>query len=109
MSKKMCYPSWNLFEFTAKVLHRLPVLRSLDFGMESSFYIHKWPFKIIPISLVYLKITIVSTLDLLNIMSTKPLSQTLQELHIKLSGRCCLIYNSVNIMREVLPRMEALH
>jgi hypothetical protein len=42
-------------------------------------------------------------------MSTKPLAQTLQQLHIKLSGIYCRIHDSANIMRKVLPRMGVLH
>ncbi|CAF4861796.1 unnamed protein product, partial [Rotaria sp. Silwood1] len=107
LSRKLCYPSWNLCEFITKILNHLSALRSLDFGMESSFFLHHWPFKTIQVPLVYLAITLNITRTLLDIMSTEPLSHTLEQLHIKLLDESYLI-NSLGAIR-LLPRMKALH
>ncbi|CAF4682911.1 unnamed protein product, partial [Rotaria sp. Silwood2] len=85
LSKELSYPSWNLFEFVTKIMKNLFGLRSLNFGMETSFFLHRWPFKTIQTLLIYLSVTLSTTCDLLNIMSIQPLTCTLQELHIKLS------------------------
>ncbi|CAF4110932.1 unnamed protein product, partial [Rotaria sordida] len=107
LSRKLCYPSWNLCEFITEILNHLSALRSLDLGMESSFFLHHWPFKTIQMPLIYLAITLNITGTLLDIMLTEPLSHTLEQLHIKLCDGSYLI-NSLGAIR-LLPRMKALH
>ncbi|CAF4315515.1 unnamed protein product [Rotaria sp. Silwood2] len=107
LTKKKCYPPWNLCEFVQKVLRRLSALRLLDLGMETSFFLHLWPLKTIPTHLIYLRITLTKTQDLLHIMSTTPLACTLQQLHIKMS--VCNDINRSLHAKDCLPRMEALH
>ena len=75
--------------------------------MEPSFVLYHWPFKIIQMPLNYLAITLNSTCTLLDIMSTEPLSHTLQELHIKLVDECYL-ENSLDKI-HLLPEMKVLH
>jgi hypothetical protein len=75
--------------------------------MESSFFLHRWPFKAIQIHLIYLTITLSTTRSLLDIMSTEPLSHTLQQLHIKLADKSYVL-NSLDAIC-VLPRMKSLH
>jgi hypothetical protein len=58
MTKETLHPLWNLYEFLERTLGRLPTLQSLDLGMETSFYLHKWPFKMIQASLTFLKISL---------------------------------------------------
>ena len=55
----------------------------------------------------YLAITLNSTCTLLDIMSTEPLSHTLQELHIKLAAECYL-ENSLDKI-HLLSEMKVLH
>jgi hypothetical protein len=107
MSRKLSYPSWNLCEFITKTLNHLSALRLLDLGMESSFFLHRWPFKTIQIPLIYLTITLSTTDALLSIMLTEPLSHTLQQLHINLAHESYHRNNLDTIL--LLPRMEALH
>ncbi|CAF1006048.1 unnamed protein product [Rotaria sordida] len=108
MTKKIAYPLWNLKEFLEKILCYLPTLQSLDLGMETSFYLHKWPFKTIQTPLIYLKISIARTLDVIDILSTNPLSHTLKQLHIKMPDFCG--YRSFSSFdKNILPRMESLH
>ncbi|CAF2725237.1 unnamed protein product [Rotaria sp. Silwood2] len=107
LSQELCYPSWNLLEFVTEVINNLVGLRSLNLGLESSFFLHRWPFKTIQTPLIYLSITLSTTCDLLNIMLTQPLTYTLQELHIKLSHMYNIIYSLDR--RHLLPRMESLH
>ncbi|CAF4968444.1 unnamed protein product [Rotaria sp. Silwood1] len=107
IGKKLCYPSWNLCEFINKILNHPCALRSLDLGMESSFFLHHWPFKTIQIPLLYLAITLDTADVLLNIMSTEPLQHTLEQLHIKLADNSCLQDNLGAIHR--LSEMKALH
>ncbi|CAF2835867.1 unnamed protein product [Rotaria sp. Silwood2] len=107
IGKKLCYPSWNLCEFINKILNYPCALRSLDLGMESSFFLHHWPFKTIQIPLLYLAITLDTADVLLNIMSTEPLQHTLEQLHIKLVHKSCLQDNLDAI--HLLSEMKALH
>ncbi|CAF4686857.1 unnamed protein product, partial [Rotaria sp. Silwood1] len=106
--RKLCYPSWNLCEFITEILNHLSALPSFDLGMESLFFLHYWPFKIIQIPLTYLTITLSTTRNLLDIMSTEPLSRTLEQLHIKLAHECFLINSSLDGI-NLLPQMKALH
>ncbi|CAF1480215.1 unnamed protein product [Rotaria sp. Silwood1] len=108
LSRKLCYPSWNLCEFITEILNHLSALPSFDLGMESLFFLHYWPFKIIQIPLTYLTITLSTTRNLLDIMSTEPLSRTLEQLHIKLAHECFLINSSLDGI-NLLPQMKALH
>ncbi|CAF2852935.1 unnamed protein product, partial [Rotaria sp. Silwood2] len=108
MIKKRGYPLWNLKEFVEKILCYLPTLQSLDLGMETSFYLHKCPFQTISTPLIYLKISINRTLDVIDILSTKPLSHTLKQLHIKMPDFCG--YRSFSSFdKNTLPRIESLH
>jgi hypothetical protein len=107
ISKNFSYPPWNLCKFITKLFNHLSALRSLDLGMESSFFSHVWPFKIIQMPLNYLAITLSSIRTLLDIMSTEPLSHTLQELHIKLTRQ----YHLENSLDKIhlIPEMKVLH
>jgi hypothetical protein len=108
MTKHVGYPLWNLTDFVNKILCHLPLLQSLDLGMESSFYLPHWRFKMIQAPLIYVKISLGKTHDLIDIMSTKPLSHTLQQLHIKIPDVCSDIEFSLRD-KSFLPRMESLH
>ncbi|CAF2487096.1 unnamed protein product [Rotaria sp. Silwood2] len=108
ITKELSYPSWNVMEFVTEIFNHLPALRSLDLGMEPSFFLHRWPFQTIQTPLINLTITLVGTRDLLLIMSTKPLAHTLQQLHITMSDISDnLNHRPHNI--NLLPRMERLH
>jgi len=76
MTKVVGYPLWNLSDFVNEILCHLPNLHSLDLGMESSFYLPYWELKMIQAPLIYLKISLGETQDLIAMMSTKPLSYT---------------------------------
>ncbi|CAF4703699.1 unnamed protein product [Rotaria sp. Silwood2] len=108
MTRKVAYPSWNLCEFLERTLCHLRTLQSLDLGMETSFDLHKWPFKTIQAPLIYLKITLGRTSLLIDILSTKPLSYTLQQLHIKIADFCGDMWLCLRD-KDFLPRMESLH
>ncbi len=84
MTKEAIHPLWNLCEFLERTLGRLPTLQSLDLGMETSFYLHKWPFRMIQASLIFLKILLNMESLIIKILSTKPLSYTLQQLHVRI-------------------------
>ncbi len=107
LGRKLCHPSWNLCEFVNKILNHPSGLHSLDLGMESSFFLHHWPFKTIQISLRYLAITLDAADILLNIMSTEPLQHTLEQLHVKVADYSCLQDNLDAI--HLLPEMKVLH
>ncbi|CAF4055709.1 unnamed protein product [Rotaria sordida] len=108
MTREVAYPIWNSYEFLERTVCRLPTLQSLDLGMETSFDLHGWPFKMIQAPLTYLKISLGRTHLLIDIFSTKPLSSTLQQLHIKISDFCGDMYFSLRD-KDFLPRMESLH
>ncbi|CAF1063810.1 unnamed protein product [Rotaria sordida] len=108
MTREVAYPIWRLCEFLEKTLCRLPTLQSIDLGMDTSFCLHKWPFKMIQAPLIYLKISLGRTYLLIDILSTKPLSSTLQQLHIKILDFCGDIDFSLR-KKDFLPRMESLH
>lgn len=107
LSRRLCYPSWNLYDFISRIFDHMFALRSLDFGMESSFWLHKWSFKTIHLPLTHLTITLYTTCDLINIMLTEPLSHTLEQLHITLSDEYDIKY-SLNAISH-LPEMKTLH
>ncbi|CAF1400667.1 unnamed protein product [Adineta steineri] len=107
LTAKLCYPLWNLCEFITEILNHMSALCSLDLGMGSSFFLHRWPFKTIQMPLTYLAITLSVTHTLLDIMSTEPLSHTLEQLHIKLCGGPGLM-ESLGAIR-LLPQMKVLH
>jgi hypothetical protein len=108
MTKEVGYPLWNFTAFVNKILRHLHNLQSFDLGMESSFNLPYWRFKMIQAPLIYLKISLGKTHDLIDIMSTKPLSYTLQQLHIKIPDVCNDITFSLRD-KDFLPRMESLH
>ncbi len=56
MTKEAIHPLWNLCEFLERTLGRLPTLQSLDLRMETSFYLHKWPFEMIYVDVYVIKI-----------------------------------------------------
>ncbi|CAF3322938.1 unnamed protein product [Rotaria socialis] len=107
MTKRLGYPSWHLWEFLERTLCHLPILQSLDLGMETSFALHDWRFKAIQAPLTYLKITLGRAHLLIHILSTKPLSFTLQQLHVYISDFShmwlCLR------KKDLLPRIASLH
>ncbi|CAF4498120.1 unnamed protein product [Rotaria sp. Silwood2] len=108
ITKSMAYPSWNMCEFLERTLCCLPNLQSLDLGMETSFVLYKWPFKAIEAPLTYLKISLARTHFLIDIFSTKPLSYTLKQLHIKIRDLCGDFGFSLR-NKGLLHRMESLH
>jgi hypothetical protein len=75
--------------------------------MELSFFLHHWPFKTIQLPLIYLAITLSTTCILLDIMSTEPLSHTLEQLHTRLANESNLQDNLDAI--NILPQMKTLH
>ena len=107
ITKNIVYPSWNLCKFLAKTLPHLTDLRSLDLGMERSFFLHHWPFKRIQTSLINLTITLSGMNNLLLIMSTEPLAQTLQQLRITINDMNNRLYYNLNDV-SLTPQMKAL-
>jgi hypothetical protein len=85
ITKGVCYPSWNLYDFIKNTLNRLCALRLLDFGIEKTIHLHNWPLRTIETHLTYLRITLAAPFVLFNLMNTKSLSCTLQQLHITMS------------------------
>jgi hypothetical protein len=98
----------NLEDFMIKVLHRLLNLRSLDFGMESSFFLHPWCLKTIEIPLTYLRITTSAIPTIVHLMLTQPLPHTLQQFHVKLNNNCKALQINISSVK-LLTRMEVLH
>jgi hypothetical protein len=61
----------------------LPALRSLDLAMD--YYATRWPVTTVMVPLNYLRLVLPSTDILIRLMSTPSLSQTLRQLHVRLS------------------------
>ena len=76
-------------------------------GTETSFFLHRWPFKRIRTPLVKLTITLGSMVNVLPIMCTEPLAQTLQQLRITLDDTHNHLYYNLNDVPST-PQMEAL-
>jgi len=108
MTKEAIPLLWNLCEFLERTLGRLPTLQSLDLGMETSFYLHKWPFEMIQTSLIFLKISLHMESLIIKILLTKPLSYTLQQLHVRIQDLGDDIHRCLRD-KDLLPRMESLH
>ncbi|CAF1271985.1 unnamed protein product [Adineta ricciae] len=107
LSRRLCYPSWNLYKFISEILNNMFALRSLNLGMESSFFLHTWSFKTIQLPLTHLTVALHFICDLINLMLTDPLSHTLEQLHITLA-RNCDIESSMDAVSH-LSRMKTLH
>jgi hypothetical protein len=64
------------------LLTNLPVLRSLDLGMN--YHVTDWPITTAVVPLTYLRVALPSMDILIHLISTSPLSQTLRKLHVKI-------------------------
>lgn len=71
-------------------------------------HLHHWPLRLIETHLTYLRITLLTPFVLFNLMNTKPLSRTLQQLHITMSDLASNPDPRYSD-RNVWPRMEVLH
>jgi len=98
---------WTLENLMMKMCH-LPNLRSLDFGMDSSFFLHIWRLPTIEAPLTYLRITISAIITITRVMLSEPLRHTLKQLHIKLNDLNRAPYLNIS-SAQLLARMEALH
>ncbi|CAF4675264.1 unnamed protein product, partial [Rotaria sp. Silwood2] len=107
ITKETCYPTWNLYEFVSQVFHHLPRLRSVDFGMEQSFFVHTWHTKMSQHHLTYMRITLITLCDLLCLMLTQPLSRSLKQLHVCMGTAAIPSFRNVRV-KDLWPRMEAL-
>ena len=70
------------------LLRQLTALRSLDFGAEKDQYIIGWHIRVVQTPLTYLRITLAKVPVLLNLMSTRPLCNTLHQLHVTIRDMC---------------------
>ncbi|CAF1606524.1 unnamed protein product [Adineta ricciae] len=109
MSKNVFYPSWNLCDFIRNVSHHLPSLRSLDFGIYATIHLHDWSLKTIHSHLTYLRITLVTAMNLFHLMMTDPLSSTLQQLHITFSDVVSNPYPSFTICAPLAINASVTH
>ncbi|CAF3140209.1 unnamed protein product, partial [Rotaria sp. Silwood2] len=103
--------SWGLEcleDLMKKILRGLRALRSLDFGMESSFFLPFWSLEEIKTPLTYLRITTSAIIIIIHLMLTQPLRHTLQQFHVKLNDIHSDPYLDISAAK-LLSRMEALH
>jgi hypothetical protein len=77
------YPTCNITALVENVLLRhLPALQWLDIGANRQFSMRCWHIVSIPMSLSYLRLTLSDVNHVLLVMSTRPLPDTLRELHV---------------------------
>jgi hypothetical protein len=67
------------------ILRQLPALRSLDLGTNRYNRMLHWRINSILVPLTYIRIVLNNPYDLLRLMLTRPLSETLRHLHVKLT------------------------
>ncbi|CAF4591276.1 unnamed protein product [Rotaria sp. Silwood2] len=91
-----------------KVLQHLRALRSLNLGMESSFFLFNWCLETIRTPLTYLRITCSTTTTIIDLMLTQSLPHTLQQFHVKLNNDWSSSHIDISAAK-LSPRMEALH
>ncbi|CAF3473121.1 unnamed protein product [Rotaria sp. Silwood2] len=83
------YPMYKFSTLVTDVLLRqLPVLRLLDLGTNALVYsLRNWHVTSVSISLTYLRISLDSLNDVLRILSTRSLSDTLEQLHLSVEAQ----------------------
>jgi hypothetical protein len=85
LSEKFDHTEHDLYPLLKNILLRyLPALRSLDLGFHSGYGIRYWNINYSQAPLTYLRVTLHETKSLLCIMATRPLFDTLRELHVKI-------------------------
>jgi hypothetical protein len=105
----MCHTNHDLRPVVQNIVLRyLPALRSLDLGFDSSHFIMKWNTIPIRAPLTYLRVTLLCVKDLLAIMTTRPLSATLRQLHVKIRDSGLLLSFRVSEMKIAFS-MSSLH
>ncbi|CAF1293778.1 unnamed protein product [Rotaria magnacalcarata] len=108
-TRKYLYPLGRITLLVQNILLRhLPALRSLDLGTNNYNRMLFWRITSISVPLTYIRIVLNTVNDLLHLMSTFPLSKTLQQLHVKLSD-CYWDFEFPLPTPNVLPRMNQLH
>ena len=84
MSERFVHTTHHLYPLVENILlEHLPRLRSLDLGSNTGQFIMNWRIAPVQVPLTHLRITVNTRLELLLIMATKPLCDTLRELHVK--------------------------
>jgi hypothetical protein len=85
LSERFHHTTDNLYPLVENILlQHLPRLRSLDLGFNTGQFIMDWRIAPVKVPLTHLRITVHERVELLRIMATKPLCNTLRQLHVKI-------------------------
>jgi hypothetical protein len=94
-SIKFDYPTGDMGTLLNNTLIHLSGLRSLDLGMI--YYMICWDITTEIVPLTYLRLALPNIDSLVRLISTRPLSDTLRQLHVQVGNSICNTHSSVSL------------